>query len=386
MYQLGNLDLVFSDVCRLWNQRAQDTSHTVLTERSVAWCQSYDCIEQVLKALLAYDGVIVKESWMYSASAPYHKRIVDAQKRILDAFDDEHSLFHECLGKAAEHHIVRFRRSDSKPPPNEARMALEGLRIYEEWYQSLPRSTKRLRRSQKILPNGENLRKGYTIIMHALVKALSLCIEGAQRKSVTLHDNHLWVDIDPAKRERAPSITSSQLALSSSGDGASIQSNHGWDFVQSTSKQYSQTLRQPVPVSTTSQTMRKVLDKMKADKDCRATIIPPTTVATTNFQQVIQNPVSAPLTRNARAPDAPSVPVLNPWSNGDRKRPTASATSWARGTPDKSTEILTTIKEEAGVLIERKLAEHISLLDQELENERISREVEKRGHIAYITK
>lgn len=378
MYQLGNLDLVSSDVCRLWNQSAQDTFPPVFTARSLAWCQSYDCIEQVLKALLAYEGVVIKGSWMYSASASYHKR-------ILEAFDDENSMFHECLGQAAEQHIVRFRREDSKPPPNGARMAMERLRIYEEWYQSFPRSSTRLRQSQKTLPNGENLRKGYTTITHALVKALSLCIEGAQRNSVTSHDNHRWVD--PAKRERAPTIISNQLALSSSGNGTSDQSYQEWDLIQSPSKLSPPTLRQPIPVSATSQTMKRVLDKMKADKDCKATISPPATGATTTFQQVVQTAVSDPLTRNTRAPDAPSVPVLNPCSRiGDRKRVTASATSWARGTPDKSTEILTTIKEEAGVLIERKLAEHISLLNQELENERTSREVEKRGHIAYITK
>jgi len=380
VYHLGNLDLVTSDVCRLWAQRPQDTSLAAVEKRSTAWCQSYDCIEQVLKALLAYEGVVVKGSWMQSASDPYHKK-------ILEAFDDEHSVFHECLGQATERHIVRFRRQESNPAQNKARVALDYLLVCRGTYQCSPRSgIRQWQFFRRTLPDGENLRKGYKTIMHALVKALSLCMEGSQTNSVvTSHNDHRWVDLNPAQRERAPSITSSQLALSSSGDGASVQSNHEWDFVKSTPELSHPNLRQSVPASITSQTMKKVLDKMKADPDCKATISPPTTVATKNPQQVIQNPVSAPLKRNTRASDTPSAPVLNPCSwNGDRKR--VAATSWSRGTPDKSTEILSTIREEAGVLIERKLAEHISLLNQELENERTSREVEKRGHIAYITK
>lgn len=349
---------------------------------STAWCQSYDCIEHVLKALLAYEGVVVKGPWMPSCSDPYHKR-------ILEAFDDEHSVFHECLGQGAERHIVRFRREGGNRPPNKARATLDCLRVFRESYQSSTRLSTQQRSLRKTLPSAEDLRKGYTTIMRALVQALNLCTEGAQANSVISHNNHRWIDIEPAKRERVPSFTSSQLALSSSGDDASVQSNHEWDFVQSSSKLSRPNPRQSIPTSTTSQTMKKVLDKMKADKECKAPMSLVTTTAGKNLQQVIQQSITVSST-STHAPDGPRVSVLNQsHRNGDRKRTTASTTPWARVhsiTPDNSAEILNTIKEEAGVLIEQKLAEHVSLLNQELENERTAREVEKRGYISYITK
>jgi len=386
MYHLGNLDLVISDVCKSWDQRPQKPSHTAVQERSTAWCRSYDCIEQVLKALLAYEGVIIKGPWMPSASDPYHKK-------ILEAFDDEHSVFHECLGLAAEHHIVRFRRTNDNPHPNEARVALERLRTFQDWYQSSPRSSTRLRHFNGIqmsLPDSQDLRKDYTTIMHALVKAISFCAEGAHTQSVASHHEYQWCEVDQANNKRASSLASSQLALSSSGDGASVQSDHEWGFVQSTPKLSPPTLCKSVPASSTSQTIKKGLDKMKADMDCKATTSPLTTAAPTNFRQVAHEPVSAPSTRNTRGPDASPVPIMNQDSwNGNQKRVTASSAPWGRvlsTAAENSTEIIATIKKEAGVLIEAKLTEHISLLNQQLANEKTSREVEKRGHIAYITK
>lgn len=65
-----------------------------------------------------------------------------------------------------------------------------------------------------------------------------------------------------------------------------------------------------------------------------------------------------------------------------------AAAPWARvpsTAPDRSTKIIATMKQEARVLMEGKLAERISLLNQELAGERTSREVEKRSHVAYLT-
>jgi len=383
MYYLGNLDLVISDVCKSWDQRPQKPSHTAVQERSTAWCRSFDCIEQVLKALLAYEGVIIKGPWMPSASDPYHKK-------ILEGFDDEHSVFHKCLGVAAEHHVVRFRRTNDNPHPNEARVALERLRTFQDWYQSWPGSSTRLRHFNGIqmnLPDSQDLRKDYTTIMHALVKAISFCAEGAHRQSVASHHEYKWCEVDQANNKRASSLASNQLALSSSGDGASVQSDHEWGFVQSTPKLSPPTIRKSVPASSTSQTIKKVLDKMKADKDCKATISPLTTAAPMNFRQVVHEPVSTPSTRNTRAPNASPVPMMNQDSwNGSQKRVTASSARVLSTAAENSTEIIATIKWEAEVLIEAKLAEHIRFLNQELANEKTSREVEKRGHIAYITK
>jgi len=340
----------------------------------------------VLIALLAFEGVNLTRSSDQAEHDSFHKK-------VLENFDDEYSKFYQCLGLKANKHVVRFRKQNEDPPHNAARAAIERLRKCSEWYRSSFDSSARRRHFNDVqvsLPEGQELLKVYTTIMHALVKALTLCMEGTQTNSVTSRNDHRCVDIDPAKHESAPSMASSQLALSSSGDDASNLSNHEWDFVQSTTKLSSLTVLKSVPTSTYLETRKKAIEKMMADTDCKATRSPLTTAAATNVMQGAQEPVSAPSTTYTRPPDAPPVPVLNPYSwNGDQKRATAGATAWAKvpsTAPDKSTEVIASIKQDAGLLIEGKLTEHISLLNQELANEKTSREVEKRGHIAYITK
>ena len=180
-----------------------------------AGCRSYQNIERVLIALLAFDDTVVFGSWEAVEPDPFHQK-------VLKVFDNGHSMFRSVLGFESREIILRFRQQIKNHTYNTGRAAIERLRLYSEWYLSSLIGAQAPQFNGETLehPYGTILRDWYKSIMQVLVESLNICMESAENPSVSSCDDNAWPDMSQIQRERDPSIATEHLALSITDDDA----------------------------------------------------------------------------------------------------------------------------------------------------------------------
>jgi len=318
-------------------------------ESVLARCDSYGNINRVLIALLAFEGVNVTRSLDQAEPDSF-------RKKILEKFDNEYSMFHQCLGLRVNQHLVRFRKQNEDPPHNTARAAIEHLRLYSEWYRSPTRSRPwrpQLHGVRVEYPfDVYDLSKWYTPVLHALVGALSICMECARTFSVVTEENSASTT-GPIKCMHVPSTTSSELDSSIlDSDISGPQYTEQWGCAQSPPESTSAATHSPSPKSIEHESTKEALGQMKVNSLQSKTL-------GASVKDVVQAKAGDFTTSFLASHPAPT-------------NLTAMKQFVANPMISQPTRVI--------------LAATSRSLQQELANERISREVENRGHIAQVTK
>lgn len=319
-------------------------------ESVLARFNSYDNIERVLIALLSFEDVNMTRS-----SA--HTELDSFYKKILEKFDNEYSMFYECLGLKVNNHVVRFRKQPEDPPHNAARAAIERLRIYSEWYRSPTRSRPwraHLYGARVKYPfDVYDFAKWYTPVLRALVEALSICMERAPTFSVA-NEGDAASTTGPIKCMHVPSTTSSELDDSIlDSDISGPQYTEQWDYAQSPPESIRAASQWPSPEPIKPESTKEALGQRKVNA----------------LQLMTALKVDEKISVQARASDFPKSSLAT-----DPAPPKLTAMKYFVANPTDS-------RPKGG-----NLPATSSSLRRELANERASREVEKHGHIAQITK
>ena len=322
-------------------------------ERNKAWADTYPFIERVLKALLAFEGVIVIGTWALKEPDPMHIK-------VLEAFDNAHSLFHELLGLETRNPIRRFGQKP-KPKHNPVRVTLEQLRSYYEWFYTPELMTTSIPQYYGILvecPRQVDLRGFFAPIMHILIEALGLCLERIQKDRATAPSQKKSVpsDAEPLRATYTTSVSSGQLAWSNQLEQSASKTSK--PIASKPALPITNILASP---STTSQIKTKVLEKMAANPEFR----PKRNGASFQPSSVQMAPPQTLPILLSRPNDAQPVSLAPNQSRGrDPPKPEISHETPIRGGLDATLDQ------------NRNQSQEIAYLKQELENEKTQRAVD----------
>lgn len=272
-------------------------------------------------------------------------------------------------------------------------MAVERLRAYREWYMSSSRSSTPFPRLDGTLvksPKGRDFEDGYTTILRALVKALSLCMEYPQSHSIVSWSSQVWDAVEAEKREHASSTATSQPVICSSEDNPGDNSSPEWDSVQSALSSPLPTISQPSVVPVTSDIRKKVLQQMQADKGCKASPNPgkssDDSASTLKSNEPIVALPKPSLVKNAQGANI-IVSVANPEGSNLQIRSNRVSDGIARPPqlPLVASKPLAPADSTVAMEREAKLIQEIAYLRQESLNEKASREIKEHALINTVT-